>query len=1291
MAAAIALGLLGPFELRIGEGPPVALGGTRQRALLAVLGLSANEVISTDRLVHELWGETPPQTAVHTVQVFVSRLRSAMGEAGERLVTRAPGYLLEVGIDEIDAERCLHLYELARSALAAGDAPAAGGLLEEALALWRGPPLAEFTYEPFAQAAIARLDELRLSCREEQIQAELGMGRHAEVVPKLEALVREQPLRERPRGQLMLALYRSGRQADALDAFQQTRRMLVEELAVEPGASLRELEQAILRQDPSLDLEATAPSAQRPSIAGEIELDTRLAVDESETAAEAPQGVDAEGLVRRNATVLVASLAAEGDADPETVRTVIATARTQAEDIVISHGGTFAAGLAGELVWVFGVPVVREDDAMRALRAAGELRQQLTSRRGLDSCELTLRIGVATGEVVAERSADIYGAPLSRGIALAHAAQNGEILLANRTRELVRDAIAAELLLDGTAWRLLSLTAPEIRPAAVTTGPMVGREDEMEAACSMFAHAARSQEAHLLSVVGDAGIGKSRLAQELCTRLSDEATILTGRCLSYGEGVALWPLREALSMAAGEESRDAIRALLDGAADADVVADIIATALGLAPAESVGEQVPWALRRLLEVLATRSPVILVIEDAHWAEPPLLDLIDYLVDWLRAPALLLCLARPELLDARPRWGGGRSRVSSLVLQPLPDGDTLSLLSNQLGTRQMSAGERARVLETAEGNPLFIEQLMHASAEDPGWERDEQIPPTIHSLLAARLDRLGPGERGYIERAALIGREFWPAAVVQLLPPQAHATAEQHLGTLVRRGLIQPHRTRLADEEQLRFHHILIRDVAYRSTPKELRSELHEAFAEWLASRGEAYDEFVGYHLERAFRYRREIGRQPAEVLALAARAADSLARAGRRALSRGDTNAAVNLLRSAADLLEAAEQNRPDVLLDLGSALSETGDFADAEQVLRTALDAADRDDAPAVHARALIELSYWRSRAEPTAHVQEILRVAEQAIEVFERSHDEGGLARAWLHVAWAHWIESHSAEMEPALEHALEHAERANERRERSRALTYLARCAVYGPRPVDDAVARCNAILARANGDVTASAFTEAMLAVLEAMDGRFRDARTRWRRSKHRLAEMGLSHTVAVIQISYGFIELLDGTAADAEAEVTDACATFERIGDHGRLSSAAAVLARLHYAQGRYDAAAHYSRVAEDAASAEDIEPQVLWRGTRAKILARTGHAEQAEELTTTAVMLAEATDFLMLHGDALSDRAEVMAQLGRTESAMRDLEQATGVYHRKGIVLSAEGRRRSNRSDLAANGTSTGVI
>ncbi|MBV9944763.1 MAG: AAA family ATPase [Solirubrobacterales bacterium] len=847
------------------------------------------------------------------------------------------------------------------------------------------------------------------------------------------------------------------------------------------------------------------------------------------------------------------------------------------------------------------------------------------------------------------------------------------MLLGEMTRRLALSAIQAEPAADPAAWRLVGLVAESALTLGLQT-PMVGRDDELLAGLAAFERTVRSGQAHLLTVVGDPGIGKSRYALEFVARVNERATALTGRCLSYGEGVAFWPLREALSDGMGVESRDALRQFLGTTEDAEAVADIVATTLGFEAAEITPEQIPWAFRRLLELLSSERPVVLVIDDAHWAEPALLELIDYLADWLIAPVLLLCLARPELLDVRPGWGGGHPRVNSVVLSPLAEEDALYLLNHHAGHRVLTPEENAKILETAEGNPLFVEQLLQASSEDPWWDRERPIPATIESLLAARLDRLGPGERAYIERAALIGREFWPAAVVKLLPPEAQRSASGHLSGLVRRGFIHPDRSAIAGEEQLRFHHILIRDVAYRSTPKALRGELHEQFADWLTARGEAYDEFVGYHLDRAFRYRCEVEGIDTRARAVANRAVDSLSAAGRRALVRGDMKAAGNLLRNAADLLETSNSRRPEVLLDLGTALSESGDFSDAERVIQTVLEQA-APDATALRTRALIELSYWHSRADPTAPVDEILDVARQAIEVFKKVGDQQGLARAWLHIAWANWFRLRAAEMEAALEHALTHAERAGERRMRSDALMYLARCYVYGPRSVADALPRCSTLLERADGDVTATALINTMLAVLEAMDGRFEEARDRWRRGKQRLLDLGLNLTVASNQMPYGFVELLANRPDLAEPELSDACATFERSGDQARLSSAAAILARVLYAGGQYQRSGNYTRLAEAVASEDDIEPQIFWRGTRARILARAGQARLAEKLSDAAVALARETDFLLHYATVLSDRAEVMARLGRPDLAARDLDDALAVCDRKGIAASELAARR----------------
>ena len=1270
----MALGILGPLEVRLEGGEPVALGGHRQRALLAILILHANEVVSTDRLIDQLWGEHPPATAVHTVRVFVSRLRRALGPAGARLVTRPPGYVIEVGVDEVDADRSERLFASARAALADGKPREADALLRDAEPLWRGPPLADFTYEPFAQAMIARLEEVRVSSRELLIEAQLALGRHSDVVAELEALVREHPFRERPRGQLMLALYRSGRQADALDAFQQARRTLVEELAVEPSEDLRELEQAILRQDPWLA--APLPPAAGPAPEGVP------APDGEEAPPAAADGAGAAAFAstfRKTATVLVIRLAAAGATDPERARSLIAAARADVERVVAQHGGMFVPGLAGEVVGIFGVPVTKEDDALRAVRAAHELRAAVAT---IESGDLTVRIGLDTGEVVADAPNDVFGEPLGEAVAFALVAANGDVLLSDATRRLAAEAIRIEPALDGAAWRLVDLIdeAPGIRRSAT---PMVSREQELSAAQATFALAVASGEPRVLTVVGDAGIGKSRLAAELVHQLGDQATVLSGHCLSYGEGAAFWPIREALAEASRGDTRDAVRALLDDADDAELVADVVSAALGLAPGETAGEQVPWAFRRLLEQLARQRPVVLVIEDAHWAEAPLLDLVDYLVEWLTAPVLILCLGRPELLELRPAWGGGRVRVSSLVLAPLDDEASSLLLAHQLGERSLSIAERARILQAAEGNPLFVEQLLAMAAENPWWDHERDIPATVQSLLAARLDRLGPGERAFIERAAVIGREFWPGAVLELLPDAARPSAAQHLRTLVRRGLIQPDRSSLAGEDQLRFHHILIRDVAYRSTPKALRSELHEQFAGWVSQRGEGFDEFLGFHLEQAVQYRRELGHPDDDTRPLASRAGEHLAIAGRRSLSRGDPNAGARLLARSADQFEFSGERRPDVLLELGSALSESGDFRGAEGVLQTSLEQARAAGAESTSARVLIELSYQRALVDPTAGVDGMLDVAHRAIEVFERERDDGGLARAWMHVAEVHWTRSRCAEMEEVLERALKHAERAGERRQRSRILGDLARATVIGPRSVGDGIARCNRILERADDDVPLRAVAETMLAVLEAMSGRFDDARERWQSSMGRLEDVGLSVTVAILQMYRVFVELLAGTPGRAVPSVTEAYAVLERTGERRRLATTAALLGRLLYAQGSFEESDRYSRIAEEGASRDDVVTQVLWRGTRGKLLARGGEPGAADELVSSAVAMAAETDFLMLHGDVLCDRAEVLAATGAPEPAAADLERAIALYERKGNAVSADAAGRSLAAITAA--------
>jgi DNA-binding SARP family transcriptional activator/class 3 adenylate cyclase/tetratricopeptide (TPR) repeat protein len=1253
--------LLGSLEVLRGDGQPAALGGAKQRALLAALLLRANEVVPTTSLIDELWGEHPPATAGRRVQELVSRMRAALGSAGHRLTTRPPGYMLEIGAEELDADRCQRLYVQGRRALSAGEAQRGESLLREAERLWRGPPLAEFAYEPFAQAAIARLNELRLNCREERIEAQIALARHADALPELEALVYEQPLRERPRRQLMLALYRSGRQAEALAAYRDARCTLLDDLGVEPSDDLRALRDAIHGHDQSLPT--------RPPPADVTPIPPPL-----------PEHVTTS--TRKTVTVVVAVFAgraARNAIDPEVDHGVTQVARHEAAAIIARHGGTFQSAHGGEIVGLFGYPQAQEDEGLRALRAADELRSSVARLPKGRTGELIVSIGLDSGEVLVDASPDVpavFGKPFAESTALARAAQPGEVLLSEATRQLAPVAVVVEPARDVGAWRLRELVAgaPPV-PRQLGTR-MVGRAAELTVGHTAFAHAAATKHMQMLTVVGDAGMGKSRLAQELTDQLGDRATVLTGRCLSYGAGVALWPLREAVAQLGGE-SRDSIRALLDDAEDAGLVTDILTAALGLGMPENTSEQVPWAVRRLLEGLAQRRPLVLVIEDAQWAEPHLLDLLDYLVDWLTAPVLVLCLARPELIERRPQLVGGRLNVTSVVLGRLSD-EQASHLLDELGESGIDGGERARILEKADGNPLFVEQLLAHRTQDPLWESDPEIPATIQRLLASRLDRLGPGERAVVERAAVIGREFWPSAVVELLPAEAEPTAPQHLLALVSRGLIRPERSTLGGEAMLRFHHILIRDVAYRSTPKVLRGELHERFARWLARRGNEYDEFVGYHLEQAFGYLRELERLDDAAVEVATEGGARLAAAGRRALARGEAHAAASLLGRSSELLTAGRRRRPDVLLDLGRALIECGDFRTAGQVLADALEQAREAGADALTAHALIELSYQQVLVDPSVRVDDMRAVADQAILLFEGLHDEAGLSRAWIHVAEACWTRCECEQMESALNRARDHAERAGDRRARSHILGRLARAAVIGPCPVPEGIRRCRKILADGEGDVTVTAVSESMLAVLEAMQGNFAIAREYSSASKRRLDDVGLSVTKARMQMYCAFVELLAGRPKVAEIELTEAYHVLDQLGERHFSTTMAALLARALYAEGRYDVARHYSEIAEATASMDDVVSHVIWRGTRGKLLARAGAAEESEHLVHSAVLISESSDFLPLRADALVDRADTFVILRRPREAARSLDNAVSLYGLKGMRVSAHAAAEARR-------------
>ena len=1254
--------ILGPLEVRR-ENHPVSLGAAKQRTLLAILLLHAGEVVSSDRLIEGLWGEAPPETAAHALQVYVAQLRKALepgrsrGAPHEALLTRTPGYLLRVEPGRLDAERFEHLVAEGRNALRSGDPVVAAKRLHEALELWRGPALADFTYEPFAQGEIARLEEVRLAALEERLDADLALGAHAQLVGELEALVREHPLRERVRGQLMLALYRSGRQADALAVYQETRRTLVDELGIEPGPALQSLQRAILDQEPRLDLSLEAlPESPRTE----------------------PQ-TPAPG-TRKIVTVLIAARSSSpASIDPEAARGPAQRYLEAASEAIERHGGSIESVLGGEVMAVFGVPHVHEDDALRALRAALELRDDVTLGRELETglagppC---VRIGIASGEIVtgdgAVRMGSMAGGPITLAAQLKDAASAGEILISESTQALAGRAARADParpVSGSVAWRLLELL-PEPPPLARSLDTaMVGREAELMQLRQAFDRAASGQSLSFCTILGPAGIGKSRLVQEFCSDVADQATVLAGRCIPYGDGITFWPLGEIARQLA---AAGPIAELLAGEERAELIAERVADATGLGETASSREEIFWAFRRLFEALARERPLVVVFEDIHWAEPTLLDFIEYLAEWGRdAPIMLVCLARLELLEARQSWGGGKRNASSMLLEPLPDRDSEALIDSLAAG--IGEATRARVRETAEGNPLFLEQLVATLAEEP-VEGALPIPPTIKALLAARLDRLGPGERAVVERAAVVGREFWERAVVDLLPEDARSFAGRHLEALVGKELVRPVRSLPPGESAFKFRHVLIQQAAYRGISKRLRGTLHERFADWLeegaGSETAEYAEIAGYHLEQAFRYREELGTVGPRERDLARRAADRLESAGRRAFRRGDMPASAGLLARAASLLPSNDPARLDLLPDLGFALFEVGELGQASSVLTEAVERGRATGARRAEWRASVKRAHVSMFTDPEViDADSLCREAEHAVRVLEELDDDAGLAKAWLLLAEARLLMGRLREACDAADRAAEHARRTGSHREQAWALGEYAWSVVHGSTPVAAAIKQIERRVDQTAGNPLTEANLPAFIALCEAMAGRFDDARTRIQRAKELTRDLGLRWQAAVHDFLSGRVELLAGDPVAAERELRASHEAFQELGDRWLLSTVAVHLPGALYEQGRYDDAFALTEAFGEVAAPADAEWEIKRRETRAKALARRERVDEAERVAREAVAIAARTEFLEFNADSLMALAEVLELTGRPVAAVTPAEEALRLYERKGIVAS----------------------
>jgi predicted ATPase/class 3 adenylate cyclase len=988
--------------------------------------------------------------------------------------------------------------------------------------------------------------------------------------------------------------------------------------------------------------------------------------------------------------------------DSEAVREVMSRYFDEMRGALEQHGGTVEKYIGDAIMAVFGLPRLHEDDALRAVRAAAEMRERLAAlnRELEDRWGVTVgnRTGVNTGEVVAGDASTgqrlATGDTVNTAARLEQAAPTNEVLLGETTYRLVRHAVEVEpvepLELKGKAERV-----PAYRLVSVREGEgverrrdsrLVGRERDLVALESLIASAAAQRACRTATVIAPAGVGKSRLIDELARSLPSGARTLRGRCLSYGRGITFWPLTEIVREVADirdDDHPDRALEKLAGAvgSGADDVVVRVASAVGLTEASFPLDEVFWATRKLFEHLAAARPLVVVFDDLHWAEQALLDLIEHVAATASdIPLVLLGAARPEFLEIRPRWAASQSAL--IELQPLTEDASAQVVEQLLGGIGIDDAVMERIVTAAAGNPLFVEQLVSMLIDDGNLQRDGArwvaagdlteiaIPGTIQALLAARLDLLTQHERAVIEPAAVAGLEFQRSAVEELAPEPVRADVETHLLAMEQKQLVQAQ-----DETQrleYRFHHILIREAAYRGILKRARATFHERFVGWAErvnrerDRGIEYEAILGYHLEQAHQYLSELGPLDAHGLELGERAAAYLTTSGRRAFDRGDMAAAANLLRRAVALLPETDRRRLELLPDLGEALMETGEFAWAELLLGEAVELATKlgDDRLRADATLTQLLVRHHAAADLGAWREDVERATTSLIPSLEERDANAELAKAWRMVAWLHAPAYRWEAAAAAQQRALEHARRAGERRLEARMASAYAQSLCIGPTPTSIAVAECEALLATGLGHQQSEALIRNALALLISQAGDFDRGRALCREARLMLNDLGAPVLASTASLYLARVELLADAADAAEAEVRP---DYERLREMGEVffrSSLGAVLAQALLAQGKLEDAERVALESLGLANDDDVEVASPARSVRAIVHSRRGAHAEAIPLAEEAVALIPGYEAPLMLADALVDLAHVYAAAGERQKARAMLDQARALAKAK---------------------------
>jgi class 3 adenylate cyclase/DNA-binding SARP family transcriptional activator len=1315
MAASLDVGLLGPLEVRLGD-EQVVVAAPKQRKLLALLALDVGRVVSADELADRLWSGNPPDSAATALQVYISQLRKLLGAGA--IVTRRPGYLLDLAPDAVDTVRFERLVADGRSLLASGDADSAEAVLTEALSGWRGDALAEFVYEDWAAAPVRRLEELRLVALEDRVEAQLVLGQGAELTGELEGLVGEHPLRERLRGQQMLALYRAGRQADALSAYQEARRALVDELGIDPSPALVELERRILRQDSSLIptvaepvvAAPVAPAAMPSALPSYEEVSAPLVSLQcaqcgasvaptskfcAECAAPIGQAVERERQQRKLVTVLfcdmVGSTALGERLDAEVLREVMNRYFDAASAVISKHGGSVEKFIGDAVVAVFGIPLIHEDDALRAVRAAAEIRTAIAllgeETEASWGVPVQTRIGVSTGEVVVgdDRSghAVVTGDTMNLAARLEQAAHPGEVFVGDVTWQLVRDAVVGDdvdpLVVKGkaepvTAHRLVDVVRGASGHARRMDLPLVGRESERRLLFESYERWVAERACGVVTILGTAGVGKSRLVAEALAELEGRARIAAGRCVSYGSGITYWPLAEAIRQLAGIEEeqtpgevRASLARVVDGRAQADSIVEGVAALMGVEGSTAAPNEMKWAVRGLLEQVAAERPLVVVLDDLQWAETPLLDLVDQLADTINAPVLLLCVARPELLDHRSDWGGGKLNATTILLEPLDSAHTDELVSQLMGGRSVPDVLRVRVASAAAGNPLFAEELLaylqergHITLTDDGVEvravlEELELPPTIRALIGARLDQLPEQERSVLERGAVEGEVFHAGAIAVLSPASVDGRPGGALQRLVRKQVIRPDQAQLPGQDAYRFRHLLIRDATYDAIPKQQRADWHQQFAEWLelivGERASEYEEILAHHYAACYGFRAELGTGDEE---LRDRATVLLRRSADRALTQTDLENAAILLARLAQILPPEDENRVVALADRAVAQAFT---VGSQAATATVEQASEEVVGGSREAQIYVEaVAAWCAMylAPGPATDRHRMAAEEASAAGWHRA-----AAMAWMIVVIHDLYALRIRDTAAAVANARRHADAGLPWLDSTISMHDALLC-VYGSLPIAEAIPRCDGIFERASGDPALRAVCSDSLGWLSTMGGDYEAGMAHFAQAASRDVAGAPSAGILYRGIAHVYLGL-------PEVALVDLFATrrlYAEIEMHSPLPAAgvAHAFAQLDRAQ----EAAEWLKKAEDDQGIE-MQADVLLCGARARLLSRSGDHAKARAEATRGVQLTTGTDSSETSGLALIDLAWVSLRAGSQEQAHDAAKRAVDILGRRGAI------------------------